>query len=324
MLRRGQRFREGVPKLPYPTWGYNEDMPVKPARLFASCVVIRYSDESFFSVADLSLAQAMQQHVYSWSAPLTTYNMSSASGTRSKLMIRLMARAGKDAMRVFRGTQRYNEKDPLVATSGVAQCTRDLPPSECTRCLSYYTDQLPQLLSNNSIGGSVTGFSCHLAYNTYTINKNGRRKRIEVVVVAGLVTGVVALMLCLISLSIWFLSRQRQRRSEAAARSELEQPPKEMVHLCGRSIDQDELEQGTGPVRFSYGELVATTDCFSDSNKLGEGGFEPAYRGFLHDTNLDIAVKKMSKSSRQGRKGFISEVRIINQIQHQNLMQLVG
>ncbi|KAF7063522.1 hypothetical protein CFC21_070037 [Triticum aestivum] len=246
--------------------------------------------------------------------------MSSASGTRDELMRRLTARAGKDAMRVARGTQSYNEKDPLVAMSGVAQCTRDLLPSECTRCLSYYTDQLPQLLSNNSVGGSVTGFSCHIAYNTYTISKNGRRKRVKAAVVAG----AMALMLCLISLSVWFLSHQRRRRSKAAVRSELEQPLKEVVYFHGRSTDQDELEQGTGPVRFSYGELAAATDCFSDSNKLGEGGFGSVYRGFLHDTNLDIAVKKVSKSSRQGWKEFVSEVRIISQIRHRNLVRLVG
>ena len=59
-------------------------------------------------------------------------------------------------------------------------------------------------------------------------------------------------------------------------------------------------------------------------NKLGEGGFGTVYRGFLHDTNLHIAVKKVSKTSRQGWKEFVSEVKIISRLRHRNLVPLVG
>ena len=75
----------------------------------------------------------------------------------------------------------------------------------------------------------------------------------------------------------------------------------------------------TGPKRFRYGEL-ATTDDFSDDHKLGEGGFGSVYRGFLKEMNLDVAIKKVSKGSKQGRKEYASEVSIIRRLWHRNLV----
>jgi serine/threonine protein kinase len=100
--------------------------------------------------------------------------------------------------------------------------------------------------------------------------------------------------------------------------------PKEAAYFRDERVYQDELEQGTGPRRFTYDELTAATNGFSSRNKLGEGGFGCVYRGFLNDANLHIAVKKVSKSSRQGWKEFASEVRIISRLRHRNLVQLLG
>jgi len=87
---------------------------------------------------------------------------------------------------------------------------------------------------------------------------------------------------------------------------------------------QDDFEKGTGPKRFRYGELAIATDDFSDDHKLGEGGFGSVYRGFLKEMNLDVAIKKVSKGSKQGRKEYASEVSIISRLRHRNLVQLIG
>jgi hypothetical protein len=47
--------------------------------------------------------------------------------------------------------------------SGLAQCTRDLPPSECQRCISSYAALMPELFTNRS-GGEMKGYSCYLRY----------------------------------------------------------------------------------------------------------------------------------------------------------------
>ncbi|CAN6348418.1 unnamed protein product [Urochloa humidicola] len=54
------------------------------------------------------------------------------------------------------------------------------------------------------------------------------------------------------------------------------------------------------------------------------GGFGSVYRGFLTDGNRNVAVKRVSKTSRQGWKEFISEVKIISRLRHRNLVQLIG
>ncbi|XP_011012057.1 PREDICTED: L-type lectin-domain containing receptor kinase IX.1-like [Populus euphratica] len=84
------------------------------------------------------------------------------------------------------------------------------------------------------------------------------------------------------------------------------------------------LERGAGPRRFSYDDLVSATNNFSDQRKLGEGGFGAVYRGYLNDMNVEIAVKKISRSSRQGKKEYITEVKTISQLRHRNLVQLIG
>ncbi|KQJ85893.1 hypothetical protein BRADI_4g02304v3 [Brachypodium distachyon] len=86
----------------------------------------------------------------------------------------------------------------------------------------------------------------------------------------------------------------------------------------------DEFRKGTGPKRFRYNELANATGNFADSGKLGEGGFGSVYKGFFKDINLDVAIKRVSKSSKQGRKEYISEVRIISRLRHRNLVQLIG
>ncbi|CAL5092474.1 unnamed protein product [Urochloa decumbens] len=87
---------------------------------------------------------------------------------------------------------------------------------------------------------------------------------------------------------------------------------------------EDEFQRGRGPKRFLYGELATAADNFSDSEKLGEGGFGSVYKGFLREMNLHVAIKRLSNASEQGRKEFISEVRTISRLRHRNLVQLIG
>ncbi|KAJ3685117.1 hypothetical protein LUZ61_014281 [Rhynchospora tenuis] len=95
----------------------------------------------------------------------------------------------------------------------------------------------------------------------------------------------------------------------------------EMVH--DESMD-NEFEKGRGPKRFQYNELAAATNDFAENKKLGEGGFGPVYRGVLVDEGTQVAIKRVSKASKQGKKEYISEVKIISQLRHRNLVQLIG
>ncbi|KAF4365631.1 hypothetical protein F8388_007464 [Cannabis sativa] len=71
------------------------------------------------------------------------------------------------------------------------------------------------------------------------------------------------------------------------------------------------------------GELKTATNDFNSSNKLGEGGFGPVYKGSLEDGRV-VAVKQLSVTSHQGKSQFVAEIATISAVQHRNLVKLHG
>ncbi|KAL9262274.1 L-type lectin-domain containing receptor kinase IX.1-like protein [Drosera capensis] len=90
------------------------------------------------------------------------------------------------------------------------------------------------------------------------------------------------------------------------------------------SDTDEDYGTGTGPKKFLYEELKHATNNFAEERKLGEGGFGSVYRGLLQNPNTEIAVKRVSKGSKQGKKEFASEVKIISRLRHRHLVQLLG
>ncbi|KAL7199686.1 hypothetical protein ACSBR2_021895 [Camellia fascicularis] len=86
----------------------------------------------------------------------------------------------------------------------------------------------------------------------------------------------------------------------------------------------NEFDSGIRQKKFSYAELFRATNNFADEQKLGEGGFGGVYKGFLRELNSYVAVKRISKRSKQGIKEYASEVNIISRLRHRNLVQLLG
>ncbi|KAL4332900.1 hypothetical protein GQ457_07G017500 [Hibiscus cannabinus] len=74
---------------------------------------------------------------------------------------------------------------------------------------------------------------------------------------------------------------------------------------------------------FLFETLVAATKDFHPHHKLGEGGFGPVYRGKLDD-GREIAVKKLSQHSSQGKKEFENEAKVLARVQHRNVVNLLG
>ncbi|XP_062022003.1 receptor-like serine/threonine-protein kinase SD1-8 isoform X2 [Rosa rugosa] len=75
---------------------------------------------------------------------------------------------------------------------------------------------------------------------------------------------------------------------------------------------------------FSFSAIKTATDYFAEANKLGEGGYGPVYKGKLLQEGQEIAVKRLSKISRQGLEEFKNEVSVICKLQHRNLVKLLG
>ncbi|XP_056849299.1 cold-responsive protein kinase 1 [Raphanus sativus] len=80
----------------------------------------------------------------------------------------------------------------------------------------------------------------------------------------------------------------------------------------------------TGKVKiYKYKEIRQATNDFDALNKIGEGGFGSVYKGRLKDGKI-AAIKVLSAESRQGVKEFLTEINVISEIQHENLVKLYG
>ncbi|KAL8264698.1 hypothetical protein R6Q59_022828 [Mikania micrantha] len=137
-------------------------------------------------------------------------------------------------------------------------------------------------------------------------------RKIDMLGKIGLALGMFVLVICLATVA-YFL-RRRRKENDGDTGEELG-----LLEMNG------EFEIGASmPRRFSHLELAQATTDFAETDKLGEGGFGGVYKGFLKDLRMHIAVKRVSKASKQGIKEYASEVRIISRLRHRNLVQLVG
>nr|GMD83080.1 putative receptor-like protein kinase At4g00960 [Ipomoea batatas] len=88
------------------------------------------------------------------------------------------------------------------------------------------------------------------------------------------------------------------------------QPPHSQVDVIGTSTG--EFSQ------YDFATIRAITNDFSLENKIGEGGYGSVYKGML-PIGQEVAVKRLSRSSRQGDQEFKNEVEVVAKLQHKNL-----
>ncbi|KAK3226610.1 hypothetical protein Dsin_006472 [Dipteronia sinensis] len=84
---------------------------------------------------------------------------------------------------------------------------------------------------------------------------------------------------------------------------------------------------------FSFSELKNATRNFRPDSLIGEGGFGYVYKGWIDEQTLEaarpgcgmvVAVKKLKPEGFQGHKEWLSEVDYLGQLQHPNLVKLIG
>ncbi|RVW34475.1 U-box domain-containing protein 34 [Vitis vinifera] len=74
--------------------------------------------------------------------------------------------------------------------------------------------------------------------------------------------------------------------------------------------------------KYTIEEIEAATELFSESRKIGEGGYGPVYKSYLDHT--PVAIKVLGPDAAQGRSQFQQEVEVLSCIRHPNMVLLLG
>ncbi|XP_062231794.1 receptor-like serine/threonine-protein kinase SD1-8 [Phragmites australis] len=148
------------------------------------------------------------------------------------------------------------------------------------------------------------------------LDSSKSKKKVHIIVAVLVSITAAALVLALTGFFIW---RGKKTKARKPGSSTWSGGSCSKGGLNERSDHGDELEL---PI-YDFEIIVEATEGFSSSNKLGEGGFGPVYKGKLED-GQEIAVKKLSKTSIQGLDEFRNEVMLIAKLQHRNLVRLIG
>ncbi|CAM0951661.1 unnamed protein product [Alopecurus aequalis] len=139
----------------------------------------------------------------------------------------------------------------------------------------------------------------------------------------------------LIAVVAWYLLRRRWKASKNGKKVKSKNSAGNQLNYLGhqnlRSRDtshnedpdeDDDIVIPGMPARFSYAEITSMTANFG--TKIGSGGFGSVYRGELPGGEGLVAVKKLEAVGVQAKREFCTEIAVIGNIRHVNLVRLRG
>ncbi|PSS23763.1 Protein kinase [Actinidia chinensis var. chinensis] len=96
---------------------------------------------------------------------------------------------------------------------------------------------------------------------------------------------------------------------------------------------EGEILESSNLHNFPFNELKVATRNFRPDSVLGEGGFGSVFKGWIDENSLTaakpgiglvIAVKKHNQEGFQGHREWLAEINYLGQLQHPNLVKLIG
>ncbi|XP_048132919.1 cysteine-rich receptor-like protein kinase 10 [Rhodamnia argentea] len=280
--------------------------------------MLRYSNQSIFSVEE-ELPSLMMWNPGNITDPAKFVQV---LGDAIK-DVAWRASVGESGKKFAVGEANFTSSQTLYT---LAQCTPDLTAWDCNTCLRSVIPGLPE----GKQGGRKLTPSCAVRFELYPFYNisallapppppvttsegplpppvtipEGKCDKSAVIIVAIIVP--VGGVLVLLFLTRCFLRRKGKKTNEA-------------VKGMSGAIELTTKES----LQFDLATIRVATNDFSPENKLGEGGFGEVFRGCLPD-GQQIAVKRLSQSSRQGDDEFKNEVQLVAKLQHGNLVRLLG
>ncbi|KAG4124041.1 hypothetical protein ERO13_D10G015800v2 [Gossypium hirsutum] len=237
--------------------------------------------------------------------------------------------AAYDSELMFKtGEVKVNKKETLY---GLVQCTRDIVGDSCRSCLDSALKDLNGCCRSRT-GGSVLSRNCNVRFQIYKFydvmnspliypeSKTGSKWSFGMIIA---VVCAAVLVVALVAVSGFVYTRLKKLKQKDAERSqtillyELASPKEVIITQEGELVTAQEFPF------LDLATIRVATDDFSDSNKLGQGGFGTVYKGVLPN-GKEVAIKRLSRKSWQGLEELKNEVILIAKLQHRNLVRLLG
>ncbi|KAH6765311.1 Wall-associated kinase family protein [Perilla frutescens var. frutescens] len=146
------------------------------------------------------------------------------------------------------------------------------------------------------------------------INNKISKANIAFISVGSALGGVILLF------AAWMSARAIKKRIKAKRRQEFFKRNGGLLLQQQLSSTDSSLEKTK---LFSYKELDQATDLYNENRILGRGGQGTVYKGMLTDGRI-VAVKKSKKVEEGDLEDFINEVVILSQVNHRNVVRLLG
>lgn len=277
-------------------------LPATAGRIYLDGCFLRFGPDNFTAVAsdandtevcsNATVASAAAPAFSAAAAALVRNVTAAAPGARDYYS----ASAASGAARVY----------------AAAQCWRSLNASACAACVASARDRVVRRCLPSAAEGYGLNAGCVVRYSTqpfYLPANAGSRggsstRHIIIIVVASVFSALAVIGITF----IWTKLRPRRR-------NDLHDDMDGSGEII-RAIAASHLS-------FKYEELRKSTDDFNQTNKLGQGGYGSVYKGVLPD-GREIAVKRLFFNTRQWADQFFNEVRLVSQVQHKNLVKLLG
>ncbi|XP_019172332.1 PREDICTED: cysteine-rich receptor-like protein kinase 2 [Ipomoea nil] len=194
-----------------------------------------------------------------------------------------------------------------ATTYAVAQCAETVSKSSCQDCLTLAYNNIKGCLPNSADGRAVDA-GCFLRYSDTPFFADNQTTDIAPFLVRGssgkkkpiLLASVVATIGIILVLGALFLLYRQSRKANAWRRGNI-----------------------LGAMNYIYKDLKAATNEFSEENILGKGGFGDVYKGTLQSGYV-VAVKKLTTISSRAKANFETEISLITNANHPNLIRLLG
>nr|CAB3458194.1 unnamed protein product [Digitaria exilis] len=264
---------------------YNKD-----ATIFYDLCLLRYSNQDFLDSTTSSNTVLILMNSQNVTTPFKVFDDAVATllNATSDYAADNSSRRFGTAVEAFRN---FDSKNPTIY--GLAQCTPDMSPADCRSCLSGIIKMGPKYFTGKQ-GGRILGLRCNYRYEQYSFFSSTPLLQLPDPAVEG------------------------PAPAPAPPAPVIGTPP-----TSGGDTSNPEDIQSIDSLIIDLSTLRAATENFDEANKLGEGGFGAVYKGILPD-NQEIAVKRLSQSSRQGMAELKNELVLVAKLQHKNLVRLVG